>query len=395
MIRITDKHNCCGCSACVQVCPKQCISFEEDEKGFRYPQVDEGKCVDCGLCEKVCPVLHAGEPRKPLKVYGAINPNEEIRMKSSSGGIFTMLAEAVIDEGGVVFGARFNDQWEVVHDYTETKEGLTPFRGSKYVQSIIGDSYKQAKQFLIEGRRVLFTGTSCQIAGLKNFLGKDYENLLAVDVVCHGVPSPLVWREYLKTIIPSQNGKAKITGVSFRDKSTGWEKFSLVVRGKFDTSVDQFSTLDGNEVILHETLYENLFMKFFLKNLCLRPSCFYCSAKAGKSGSDLSIADYWGGNYYPEWNDDKGISLILVNDKKGETFLAPLKLEKKNSLYEYAIQGNPSIEKSVKSIIYIDYFWKAFKKNGIEGSYSTLNVMRSPFFIRLFSRLKIRLSKFL
>ena len=148
MIHILDKHNCCGCAACVQACPKQCISFDEDEQGFRYPLVDENVCIDCGLCEKVCPVIHQSDPKKPLKVYAAQNPNEEIRLKSSSGGIFTMLAEAVIDEGGVVFGAQFDKNWEVEHAYTESKEGLAAFRGSKYLQSRTGETYKQARNFL-------------------------------------------------------------------------------------------------------------------------------------------------------------------------------------------------------------------------------------------------------
>lgn len=197
MINIKEKHNCCGCSACVQVCPKQCISMSADNEGFLYPQIDTAICIDCGLCEKVCPVINQNEPREPLAVYAANNNNEDIRLKSSSGGIFTLLAEQIISEGGVVFGARFNENWEVVHDYTEAIEGLEPFRGSKYVQSIIGDNFIKAKQFLTDGRKVLFSGTPCQIAGLKKFLRKEYENLLTVEVVCHGVPSPMVWRDYL------------------------------------------------------------------------------------------------------------------------------------------------------------------------------------------------------
>ena len=201
MIEIKDKKDCCGCSACVQRCPKQCITLKEDNEGFLYPIVDKKTCIDCGLCEKVCPILHQGEPQKPLKVYAAKNLNEEIRRQSSSGGIFTLLAEQVIQEGGVVFGARFDENWEVKHDYTETIEGLAVFRGSKYVQSRIEDNYKKAEEFLKQGRKVLFSGTPCQIAGLKRFLRKEYEELLTVDFVCHGVPSPGVWRKYLKETV--------------------------------------------------------------------------------------------------------------------------------------------------------------------------------------------------
>ena len=167
MIKIIDKEQCCGCSACLHICPKHSITFKEDKEGFLYPHVNTETCIDCGLCERVCPVLNQNEERIPEKVYAAKHEDDEIRMKSSSGGIFTLLADQILDEGGVVFGARFNDKWEVIHDYTETKEGLAPFRGSKYVQSYIGDSYKIAETFLKSGRKVMFTGTPCQIAGYK------------------------------------------------------------------------------------------------------------------------------------------------------------------------------------------------------------------------------------
>lgn len=198
MISILDKKKCCGCSACAQRCPKHCIKMIEDSEGFLYPKVDGDTCIDCGLCERVCPIQNPGEDRVPLAVYAAKNPNEVIRRQSSSGGIFTILAEQIIDEGGVVFGAAFNDKWEVEHSYVENKEQLVKFRGSKYVQSKIGESYKDAKSFLKEGRRVLFSGTPCQIAALKKYLRKNYENLFTVDFICHGVPSPGVFRTYLQ-----------------------------------------------------------------------------------------------------------------------------------------------------------------------------------------------------
>lgn len=172
MISILDKKKCCGCSACAQRCPKHCIKMIEDSEGFLYPKVDGDTCIDCGLCERVCPIQNPGEDRVPLAVYAAKSPNEVIRRQSSSGGIFTILAEQIIDEGGVVFGAAFNDKWEVEHSYVENKEQLVKFRGSKYVQSKIGESYKDAKSFLKEGRRVLFSGTPCQIAALKKYLQK-------------------------------------------------------------------------------------------------------------------------------------------------------------------------------------------------------------------------------
>lgn len=196
MIDIGKK--CCGCNSCAQSCPKQCISMSEDNEGFLYPSVDTNLCVECHLCEKVCPVLNISSGQYPISCYAAKSPDEQIRKESSSGGIFSLLAQKIIENDGVVFGAAFNKKWEVVHCYTETLEGLNSLRGSKYVQSKIGNAYEQVKTFLKNGRLVLFSGTPCQIAGLKTFLRKDYENLITLDFVCHGVPSPGVLRWYLQ-----------------------------------------------------------------------------------------------------------------------------------------------------------------------------------------------------
>ncbi len=259
MIDIQDKKDCCGCEACAQRCPRHCISLSEDAEGFLYPKADASLCIQCGLCESVCPVIHRGVARDPLSVFAAKNPDWETRRQSSSGGVFTLLAERTIAAGGVVFGARFDDSWEVVHSYTETLDGLAAFRSSKYAQSHIGDSYRQAERFLRQGREVLFCGTPCQIAGLRRYLRKDYGNLLAVDFICHGVPSPGVFRrdwaeemleaggaptgETEKHTVPSSaspflpergslgRGIAgiRLRAVSFRDKRLGWKKYSLVL----------------------------------------------------------------------------------------------------------------------------------------------------------------------
>lgn len=345
MIEIKEKSSCCGCEACVQCCPKQCLTMHEDCEGFLYPQVDESSCIDCGLCEKVCPVIHQNAPQEPLSSYIAINPNEEIRQKSSSGGIFTLLAENIIAEGGVVFGARFDENWDVVHAWTDAIEGLALFRGSKYVQSRIGDTYKETKEFLQKGRKVLFSGTPCQIAGLKKFLRKEYANLLTVDFICHGVPSPGVWRRYLSELresLRAERGDGKnsvplsidelpvITGISFRDKSRGWKKYGFRLRyaasKAAQNTVSASAKKEEKELLMPYT--ENPFMQGFLADIYLRPSCYACSSKSGKSGSDITIADAWGINQFASGlDDDKGACYVLENTYVGLHFLQQLQFE--------------------------------------------------------------------
>lgn len=367
MINITDKSKCVGCNACVQKCPKQCIAMHEDEEGFLYPIVDENLCIDCHLCEKVCPVLNQDEPRVPLACYAAKNPNEDIRMESSSGGIFTMLAEKVIDEGGVVFGAAFNRKWQVAHSYTEDKKGLAAFRGSKYVQSLIGNTYKEAEKFLKEGRLVLFSGTPCQIAGLKKFLRKIYENLLTVDFICHGVPSPGVFRWYLQeevnnyaarkgrknsvsfpTITSIPKGDVmmpeglSIMGIRFRDKCEGWKKFSFVLQ-----LAEASAEGKKNTVSFSSNLQKNAFIKGFLKDLYLRPSCYACPAKELKSGSDITIADFWGvQSVIKDFDDDKGTSLIIINTESGDKIVKSIDAILQESSYVDACRLNSAILKS-------------------------------------------------
>lgn len=395
MILIRDKYKCCGCSACEQICPKHCIILKEDIEGFSYPEVDKSSCIDCHLCEKVCPVINQSESIKPLRVYAAKNPSEKIRMESSSGGIFTMFAERTINNHGVVFGARFNSNWEVIHDYTETIEGLLAFRGSKYVQSQIGNNYLEVENFLKQGREVLFSGTPCQIAGLHKFLGKKYEGtLITVDMLCHGVPSPLVWREYLKFITHSKGAirkntvksKLVITGINFRDKSTGWKKYGFVLRGIYTVKSDKNvapSCYSQNEILLHETLDKNIFIQGFLKNLYLRPSCYHCPSKAGKSESDITIADFWGiSEYYRDFDDDKGVSLIMTNSHKGESIINEINFERQSSDIRAVIQNNPAYYRSPKmNRKRKDFYIKIY--NGININAAIKNCLYIPLTIKL------------
>ena len=292
MIHITDKKNCCGCSACVQRCPKHCIRLEEDTEGFLYPQVDEETCIKCGLCEKVCPILNQADKLPVQEVLAVKNPDEKERMNSSSGGVFLPLARVVINKGGVVFGAVYDESWEVLHVYAEKIEDIYPMMGSKYLQSRIETAYRDAERFLKQGREVMFVGSPCQIAGLRTFLrNKEYPNLLAVDFLCHGVPSPGVWRRYLaetygrydakeqsrlqatagknSVLFSSLNATSPIGDIKFRDKTeSGWKKYRFVVRQKSASKADQ------NTVLSSDIHYDNPFMRGFLSDIYLRPSCY-------------------------------------------------------------------------------------------------------------------------
>lgn len=375
MIKMTDKHNCCGCSACVQTCPKQCIAFEEDKEGFMYPVVDKDKCVDCHLCEKVCPVLNKADAKEPIEIFAAFNKDESIRLKSSSGGIFTILAEEVIRQGGVVFGARFDENWEVCHDYTVTVEGLEFFRGSKYVQSRIENSYRRAKEFLNKGQKVLFSGSPCQIAGLHRYLGKQYDNLLAVDFICHGVPSPKVWRKYLEEIIKnaykgtagknivSQSLKVmpEITGINFRDKRAGWKKYSFTVTLAEVTD-------EGKQNLVSRSLIfsQDPYMKAFLSDLILRPSCYQCPAKRGRSESDITIADWWGVKEYPDKekiDDDKGLCIVLLNSEKGQQYFNKFDVAKKTITWDEATPQNGGFKETLAVHTKRKYFFNKMDKS--------------------------------
>ena len=303
-LEIKNKKDCTGCHACSTICLQNCISMDIDNEGFWYPKVNYDKCVNCGSCIEVCPIINKKTvTNKPL-AYACINKDETIRLESSSGGIFTLVAEQVIGNGGIVFGVGFDQDFKVVHSYVEDKDELGKFRGSKYVQSKIGDTYKQAKDFLEQGREVLFTGTPCQISGLKSYLGRDYENLFCMDNICHGVPSLKVWKKYVS--YREDVACSKTRRIAFRRKDEGWKRFSV-------------SFIFQNNTEYRKTLRDDLFMKAFLKNVCLRPSCYNCQFKTLHRESDITLADFWGiQRILPDMDDDKGTSLIFVNSTKGQ-----------------------------------------------------------------------------
>lgn len=375
MIRIKDKFCCCGCEACASSCPVQCIELVMDKEGFLYPQVDVARCIDCGKCERVCPELVEVKESEAATVYAAINPDREVRLDSSSGGIFTLLAESVLAENGVVFGARFDKDWNVIHDYTETKEGLDTFRGSKYVQSRIDETFKQAEQFLKTGHKVLFSGTPCQVMGLKRYLRREYDNLLTVDFVCHGVPSPLVWKKYMEETIARKCDKNSVSshskplilgrdvlikGISFRNKCLGWKKYSFALILSKVTAAGE-----KNTVSLSSIFYDNAYMQAFLANLSLRPSCYHCPAKLGKSGSDITLGDFWGIDCIaPDLDDDRGCSLLIINNTEVRD-----ELRKRGCLLaEYSMSEvlpyNPSISSSVAVPVNRNFFFYKFNRVG-------------------------------
>lgn len=374
MIHIEDKHNCCGCSACQQICPKKCISFEADYEGFLYPSVNREVCIECGLCERVCPVLNQGDIIRPISALAAKNRDEYIRANSSSGGIFYALAEKTIKEGGVVYGARFNEELSVVHGVAYNLEDISEFRGSKYLQSMMNDTFKDIRSALNKGIKVLFSGTPCQVAGLRNFLQKSYDNLTLIDFVCHGVPSPSVWQNYLHSF-----SNISIDSAAFRDKEQGWHRFGLRLNGA--------NRSDASGWHRFGIFSDDHYMQVFLSNLSLRPSCYSCPSKRGKSGSDITLGDFWGIEHIdPEIDDDKGTSLVLINTLKGEKFFKDLNIGSKEESYEEALKFNPSMEVSVDEPEKRAKFFHVFSHSGFNAAYKATMIPSLPF--RLKRKLK-------
>ena len=354
MLNLSRKEDCCGCSACEQICPKSCIVLETDSEGFWYPSVDRDMCVNCHLCENVCPVQNQDTEKMPLETYAAYNKDSEIRAKSSSGGIFTLVANKILALNGVVFGVKFDSDWNVVFGYTEEESGLNEFRKSKYVQAWLGDTFSKVKYFLEKERFVLFTGTPCQIAGLRKYLRKDYDNLLLMDLICEGVPSPKVWKRYLfeevsrlnpvqkGTLKPFQDKGVHIKDISFRNKDGGWKNFSFAL-----TYVNANKENAEGVYILCYNNKESAYMQAMFKYLHLRPICYECPFKCCKSHSDITIADYWGITaLHPEMDDDKGTSMVFINTEKGKKYCDLGEMRYLKTSYEEAFPFNNIVTSS-------------------------------------------------
>lgn len=321
MIGIIDKNKCSGCGACYSVCPVGAIEMQEDTEGFLYPIV-QSNCVKCGKCLKVCQSNNPYMPLEPSHSWAVKAIDDKVRSKSSSGGVFSLLAEYVTNNSGHVCGAAFNNDCLSVH---HVFDDIDKIRGSKYIQSNLGDSFIRAKEILDSGKLLLFSGVPCQISGLRHFLEKDYANLLCIQVICHGVPSERVWRNY---IAYESKGK-EISHVDFRDKRNGWTDYgvSLLVGGK-----ERFSGKDKNP-----------YMLFFLRNYSLRPSCFECYAKNNCAHADITIGDFWGiEQVLPGWADNKGVSLVACHSPKGENIMNAItqNIEKTEVDFEKALLQN-------------------------------------------------------
>ena len=307
MIEITDKKKCCGCWACSNVCPRKCINMEVDEEGFRYPKINRELCIDCGLCEKVCPVLHSDSEDIPHEQQGWLvqHKNDTIRHESTSGGAFTAIATWVIRQGGIVFGAGYrNGTFVVAHQAVEDEDELKLFRNSKYVQSEIGDCYNQVLKFLKESRLVLFSGTPCQIEGLLGFLrGREYQNLILQDIVCHGIPSPAIFNSYIA--LQQQNIGGRFTNVLFRDKHYGYHYSSFSIYNEDETKN------------YHKGIDTNAFLRAYFSNLSDRPSCYDCPFKKRYRKSDLTLWDCFPIEKFTKDLDGKGTTRVLVQSDKG------------------------------------------------------------------------------
>lgn len=306
MINITSKKDCCGCTACAGVCPVGCIAMKADSEGFVYPVVDADKCIGCGKCDRVCPVQNREPEREPRKkAYILRNKDADIVKNSTSGGATSAFCEAVVAKGGIVFGAVYDEVFRVKHCGIDNAAELTLFRGSKYVQSDTTGIFAQVKEQLESGRLTMFIGTPCQVAGLKRYLGREYDNLLTVDFVCHAVPSPLVWDLYRQTM--EQKYGAPIASVNFREKSFGYHSSTITV------------TFANGKKSQENTLTD-LMMKSFFDSISTRPSCHECAFRRADRVSDTTVFDCWNiTRYVPSVkDDDKGYTAVLVHSDKGE-----------------------------------------------------------------------------
>lgn len=354
MIQINEKKDCCGCGGCYNACPTKCISMEYDEEGFKFPRVNEEKCIKCNRCEKVCPILADGTKRvNYTEGYAAINTNDDIRLKSSSGGVFALLAQEIIDSGGIVVGAAMSEDCrKAQHIIVDSKENLKLLLGSKYLQSNMGYSYQKIKEELNNKKTVLFSGTPCQVAALHSYLGEKYGNLVCVDLICHGVPSPGLWEKNVEYI--ECKTQSTLKKVNFRYKK---EQIN-----------SEYGILYQN--ICYYPKDEDSYFRMFMKEYSLRLSCYDCKFKGISRNSDITLGDFWGiDDFYPDMDDGKGVSLIVIQSTEGKEIFDRIKYHLKtnpvdvNKVFE---THNEAMLKSSKLPLDRDDFWRDFQKLSFE-----------------------------
>ena len=339
---LANQRLCTGCSACVNACPVKCIEMEENADGFHFPVImDKSACISCGTCREVCPVQrNIGEEAEEPKAYAAFSKDEDLRMRSSSGGIFSELAAEVLKLGGAVYGAAYNENFEINHLCVEKQEDLWKLRGAKYAESKLGDIFSKTEETLREGKKVLFTGTPCQIAGLKSFLRKEYDNLLLVDFICHGVPSPMVWREYIKYRAKIDADDLMPIEINLREKSSGWSRYQYSNYFKYPTG-EEYCEVSTNSA----------YMKLFTEDYINRESCANCKFKGYSRCSDITLGDFWGiWDVDPEMDDNRGTSVVLVQSERGQKFCKQIKerIRFKAVQLDKVSEQNPSLLVSSK-----------------------------------------------
>lgn len=354
-----EKERCSGCTACMNVCPVGAISMIPDEEGFLYPEIDSQKCINCGLCRKICPFHHyysrTGSFESPL-VYAVKHADEKVREASTSGGMFTALSDFVLAKKGIVYGAAFSKpDFKVHHIRAETIAERDRMRGSKYVQSEIGMVFPVIKSELEKGRDVLFTGTPCQVAGLKAYLGDtQFEKLILCDLVCHGTPSPLIWTEYIE-LLQKKHGK-KLDDFKLRDKGFGWHRAT-------SKAIFEDATSEYNTKLLQS------FLNLFLQHVALRASCHRCPFTNFERTGDVTIGDFWGvEKQKPEFDDDRGVSLVLVNTVKGNSIMEQIKgqLIIRPSSIEECVGPQVHLKRPAEPSPKREAFWKDFHKKGVD-----------------------------
>jgi coenzyme F420-reducing hydrogenase beta subunit len=354
------KEECCGCSACFNICPTDAITMEPDEEGFLYPLINQEECIDCRKCVNCCPILNENnfkEERVP-DLYVSKHKSKEVLLSSTSGGMFAALSDAILRQGGVVYGVDFDDEFKVLHKRAENLEQRDRMKFSKYVQSNLTDIFTQIKEDLIDGKSVLFTGTPCQTAGLRGYFKNSRlaEKLYVCDLICHSIPSPLIWEEF-KKYLEKENG-GKLTNIQFRSKIIDWTREN-------SNKTFMFKTTAKDEYIFDERYYK---LFFGLKTI-VRPSCSECRFTDVHRASDITIADYWGiEKYAPEWMDLKGVSLMLINNEKGDKLLDMIGQDiyfEKRPLQE-ALNEQQRLSRPVERPANRDEFWKIYKEKGFE-----------------------------